>query len=131
MEWKPFPAKSSEVGKGWSEMVLPFKKGDFVTIKEIEGFVHKVDLLYTSLITRLNRIVVIPNSAITSGVIVNHSYEDIVRRRFHLSTSHNSDVKKAKALFYEAVDNPFLYAQQRIIELGVFLERTKSNPPAR
>ena len=38
----------------------PFEKGDFVTIKGIDGFVTKIDLLYTTLLTRLNRVITIP-----------------------------------------------------------------------
>ena len=82
----------------------PFKKGDFVTIKGIDGFVSKIDILYTSLNTRLNRVVVIPNSTITSDVLINHSHEEAVRRMFYLSISHNSSIQKAKELFYEAIE---------------------------
>ena len=82
----------------------PFTKGDFVTVKGEDGFIHKIDILYTHLLTRLHRIVVIPNSEITSGTIINHTHDEIVRRRWYLTIAYNSDVQKAKDAFYEAVD---------------------------
>ncbi len=83
----------------------PFKKGDFVTIKDVDGFVTKIDLLYTTLLTRLHRYVTIPNGAITNDVVQNHSHDDIVRRRFYLRISYDSDIKKAKEVLLEAMRN--------------------------
>lgn len=82
----------------------PFKKGDFVTIKETDGFVERIDILYTSLRTRLNRIVTIPNSTITSDVLINHHHEEMVRRMWYLKISHDSDLLYAKELVYRAID---------------------------
>ncbi|MGB1243043.1 MAG: mechanosensitive ion channel family protein [Chitinophagales bacterium] len=81
----------------------PFKKGDFVTIKGIDGSITKIDLLYTTITTRLNRIVTIPNSAITNDVITNHSREENVRRRFYLTISYDSDIKTAKKAIIDAI----------------------------
>ena len=83
----------------------PFKKGDFVTIKGIDGFVTNIDLLYTTLMTRLNRVITIPNGTITNDVIQNHSHEEIVRRRFYLHISYKSDIKKAKEILLDAMRN--------------------------
>ena len=81
----------------------PFKKGDFVTIKGIDGYVAQIDLLYTTLTTRLNRVVMIPNSSITNDVVTNHSKEENVRRRFYLDISYEADIAKAKEAMYEAI----------------------------
>ena len=83
----------------------PFKKGDLVTIKGIDGFVTNIDLLYTTLLTRLHRSVIIPNGAITNDVVQNHSHDEIVRRRFYLHISYNADIKKAKEVLLEAMRN--------------------------
>lgn len=82
----------------------PFKKGDFVTVKGEKGTVARIDLLYTTLLTRLNEAVTIPNSAVTSDVIINYTHEEMVRRRFYLSIAYHSDIKKAKQAFFEAVE---------------------------
>lgn len=83
----------------------PFKKGDFVTIDGEDGFVDQIDILYTTLLTRLHRKVIIPNSQITSDKLTNHTHDEIVRRRWYLDIAYNSDVKKAMQAFYEAVDD--------------------------
>ncbi len=81
----------------------PFKKGDFVTIKGVDGSITKIDLLYTTITTRLNRTVTIPNSIITNDVVTNHSREEIVRRRFYLGISYDSDIKTAKKVLIDAI----------------------------
>lgn len=81
----------------------PFKKGDFVTIDGEDGFIHEIDILHTVILTRLNRIVVIPNSRVTANKIINHSKEEFVRRRFYLNISHDSDIKRAKEAIYDGI----------------------------
>ena len=81
----------------------PFKKGDFVTVKDIDGFVTDIDLLYTTLTTRLNRVVNIPNSSITNDVVTNHSRMENVRRRFYIGISYDADIKKAKEVLINAI----------------------------
>ena len=81
----------------------PFKKGDFVTIDGEDGFINDIDLLHTVMLTRLNRIVVIPNSIVSAHKIINHSREEFVRRRFYLNISHDSDIKKAKQAIYDGI----------------------------
>jgi small conductance mechanosensitive channel len=81
----------------------PFKKGDFVTIKDTDGFVTNIDLLYTTLTTRLNRVVTIPNSSITNDVVTNHSREENVRRRFYIGISYDADIKTAKEVLINAI----------------------------
>ena len=83
----------------------PFKKGDFVTISQEDGFIERIDILATTLRTRLNRIIIIPNSKVTSEKIINHFDQDIVRRRFYIGISHDSDIRKAKDIILEACLN--------------------------
>jgi small conductance mechanosensitive channel len=83
----------------------PFKKGDFVTIAEEDGFIENIDILATTLKTRLNRIITIPNSKVTSDKIINHFKLETVRRRFYLGISYNSDIEKAKKIILETCRN--------------------------
>lgn len=98
----------------------PFKKGDFVNVKGEKGTVAKIDLLYTTLLTRLNEVVTIPNSAVTSDVITNYTQEKMVRRRFYLSIAYHADIKKAKQAFHEAVENtPHILPEPRpVVEVA-------------
>ncbi len=83
----------------------PFKKGDFVTISSEDGFIEKIDILATTLRTRLNRIIIIPNSKVTSEKVINHFDQELVRRRFYIGISHNSDIRTAKKLIVETCKN--------------------------
>jgi small conductance mechanosensitive channel len=49
----------------------PFKRGDFVTAGGSEGTVEEIGIFTTTLTTPDNRKVVVPNSAITGGTIIN------------------------------------------------------------
>jgi small conductance mechanosensitive channel len=49
----------------------PFKRGDFVTAGGSEGTVEEIGIFTTTLTTADNRKVVVPNSAITGGIITN------------------------------------------------------------
>jgi small conductance mechanosensitive channel len=49
----------------------PFKRGDFVTAGGSEGTVEEIGIFTTTLTTGDNRKVVVPNSAITGGIITN------------------------------------------------------------
>jgi small conductance mechanosensitive channel len=49
----------------------PFKRGDFVTAGGSEGAVEEIGIFTTTMTTPDNRKVVVPNSAITGGIITN------------------------------------------------------------
>jgi small conductance mechanosensitive channel len=51
----------------------PFKRGDFVTAGGTEGTVDEIGIFTTTLTTGDNRKVVVPNAAITGGIITNFS----------------------------------------------------------
>jgi small conductance mechanosensitive channel len=53
--------------------IIPFRVGDWIRASGVYGRVAKIDDLYTTLVTRENETVVIPNSRLTSDVIVDRS----------------------------------------------------------
>ncbi len=62
-------------------------------------------ILATTLRTRLNRFITIPNSKVTSDKIINHFKEEVVRRRFYLGISYDSDIRKAKQIILDTCRN--------------------------
>jgi small-conductance mechanosensitive channel len=54
----------------------PLRLGDRVTVGEHTGFVEEMNLLYTTLVTDEARRVYIPNSQLTSAMIVNRTIRD-------------------------------------------------------
>jgi|SRR5579875_2667988 len=53
--------------------IAPFKVGDWIKTSGSYGRVSKIESLYTTLVTPANEIVVIPNSKLTSDVIVDRT----------------------------------------------------------
>jgi small-conductance mechanosensitive channel len=53
--------------------IIPFRVGDWIRASGVYGRVAKIDDLYTTLVTHENEAVVIPNSRLTSEVIVDRS----------------------------------------------------------
>jgi len=82
-------------------ILKPFIKGEFVTIQGHDGFVEEINLLTTTLRTRLNRLVTIPNGVVSNNIISNHFREEKVRKKFNIGISYNSDIRTAKKIVME------------------------------
>lgn len=85
--------------------VKPFKKGDHVQIGDVEGIIKKISILTTELKTFDNKRIVMPNSQVTSGSIVNFTANPTRRIDFTYSVSYNSDMKKVKEVLFKAVSD--------------------------
>jgi small conductance mechanosensitive channel len=89
----------------------PFKAGDMVDVAGISGVVQRVDIFQTIFKTGDNKKIIVPNSQITGGAIINYSAE--ARRRIDLviGISYDSDLRQAKQI----LDN-ILSADSRILQ---------------
>ncbi len=82
----------------------PFRVGDVVEYNGIVGTVHTINILYTHMETPDNKAVFIPNGQVSSGALVNYSYNDIRRVDMVFSVSYASDVEAAKAAIQTVLD---------------------------
>lgn len=89
----------------------PFKAGDMVDVAGISGVVQRVDIFQTIFKTGDNKKIIVPNSQITGGAIINYSAE--ARRRIDLviGISYDSDLRQAKQILEE-----ILSADSRILQ---------------
>jgi len=89
----------------------PFKAGDMVDVAGISGVVQRVDIFQTIFKTGDNKKIIVPNSQITGGAIINYSAE--ARRRIDLviGISYDSDLRQAKQILEE-----ILSADSRILK---------------
>jgi small-conductance mechanosensitive channel len=73
-------ALSTPLGNIGSGLIVaftqPVRLGDRVSIAEATGFVEEISLIYTVLVTDDNRHVYVPNTQLTSSVIVNRTVND-------------------------------------------------------
>ncbi|WP_462173412.1 mechanosensitive ion channel family protein [Pseudoalteromonas xiamenensis] len=86
-------------------MLRPFKSGDYIEAGGRAGSVQKIEIFSTELRTPDNKVIIMPNSAIMSGPIVNFSREATRRIDLVIGVSYDSDLKKAKDVLQSVLDN--------------------------
>ena len=87
-------------------VMKPFRVGDYIvtTTTGIEGTVKIIGLIYTSLLTPDNRVVVIPNGGLANSSITNVTAEDKRRIEIQVGISYESDLRRAKELLLQILD---------------------------
>jgi len=81
----------------------PFGVGDFVEIDNAAGAVVDIGFFNTSLITRQNTTVFVPNKTILDGNLTNYSKTELIRLDLVYGISYADDVLKAKKILEEIV----------------------------
>jgi len=69
----------------------PFKAGDYIEAQGVAGTVQDVRITSTTVITLDNKVVVLPNGALSNGVIKNYSKMDWRRVDLTVSVEYGSD----------------------------------------
>ncbi len=89
----------------------PFKVGDFIEAQGQMGVVKEIQIFNTILTTVDNRIVIIPNSPLSTGVMINYSAEELRRVDFTFGIGYGDDIDKAKASLHKIIES-----DQRILK---------------
>lgn len=89
----------------------PYKVGDWIECQNTAGTVREIQIFHTILTTADNKVVYIPNGALSSGTIVNYSREDIRRVDWIVGVEYGENFTKV-----EAVTRRILAADKRILE---------------
>lgn len=84
----------------------PFTAGDYVEVAGQSGTVLEVGITYTKLQTPDNKIVSLPNSAISGAQIVNYSVSGTRRVDIAVSASYDDDVDMVLEALKEAAELP-------------------------
>ncbi len=90
----------------------PVRHGDFVRVGGTLGTVEDIGLRATHIITRDEVTIIVPNSALITAEVVNHSRPTTsLRIRVTVSVAYGSDVEKVQRVLYEvARDTPRVLA---------------------
>ena len=98
----------------------PFRAGDYVEAGGVSGSVDSVQLFVTVMKTPDNKRVIIPNSQITSGSIINYSAEERRRVDMVFGIGYDDDIRKAKEILERLVsqDSRILKDPAPIIVVG-------------
>ena len=82
----------------------PFRSGDYIDIGTVAGTVREIKIMYTVLITRDNKKVIVPNSHITDSNIINFTAEENRRIDLLYSISYSDDLEKAREAILTAAN---------------------------
>ncbi|MBQ4834216.1 mechanosensitive ion channel [Pseudoalteromonas sp. MMG010] len=85
-------------------LLRPFKSGDFVEAGGKAGTVKKIEIFSTELRTPDNKVIIVPNSGIMSGAIVNYSRESTRRIDLVIGVGYDADLRKAKEVLTSVLD---------------------------
>lgn len=98
----------------------PYKVGDFIEAQGQSGTVKEIQIFNTVLKTPDNKIILIPNGPMSTGIVKNYSREEIRRVDFSFGISYGDDYEKAKAVIEEliAADSRILKTPEHFIALG-------------
>lgn len=87
----------------------PFHAGDYIVTEKCEGIVEEIGIFYTKLVTIDNQSVSIPNSVLSSNIVVNASAKENRGVDINLSVAYGTDIETARqALIGCAMSNPLV-----------------------
>lgn len=76
----------------------PFKLGDYISAQGQDGVVDDIGICYTKIVTIDNKVVYLPNSALSTGTIVNFSEKELRRVDLTFSVAGNDPVMVRQTL---------------------------------
>lgn len=91
----------------------PFKAGDYITAQGYSGVVQEVNIASTKILTVDNRVVILPNGALSNGNIDNYSAMGLRRVDWTVSVEYGTDPDGC----IEAIKD-ILSADSRILDAG-------------
>lgn len=93
----------------------PFGVGDYVKISGETGHVHEIQLFFTQLTTKDNRLIIIPNGDVFGSTIENIFANDELRVHCDVGTDYPADIDETREVLLEAARQ----VDDRIEEKGV------------
>jgi small conductance mechanosensitive channel len=83
----------------------PFGPGNYVEAAGVAGTIKEIGIVYTKLTTPDNKLILIPNSEISSGKIVNYSSESTRRIDNRFSASYDDSPEAVKKAILDALSS--------------------------
>jgi small conductance mechanosensitive channel len=76
----------------------PFKAGDFIEGAGVAGVVEKVEMFTTTMRTPDNKTIIVPNSNLSGGNIINYSAKETRRVDLTVGASYDADIKHVRSV---------------------------------
>lgn len=100
-------------------ILKPFTIGDYIISGSNEGVVKGIDIFYTRLLTADNKLVVIPNGALSNSPITNVTNQDIRRVDIVVGVDYSEDIRKVKNLLSDIANNYELIEKDKGVDIFV------------
>ena len=98
----------------------PVKVGEYITGGGAEGTVQEISIFSTTILTVDNKVIVVPNSAILNGNIVNFSRMPERRVDMSFSVSYGADFREVKKLLTKIADsNDKIIHDDKVMKIAV------------
>ena len=81
----------------------PFKVGDFIEAQGVAGTVREIQMFNTLVATGDNKIILLPNGPVSTGIINNYSRETVRRVDMTYSISYGDDFEKAREVLMRLI----------------------------
>jgi small conductance mechanosensitive channel len=100
----------------------PFDTGDFISAADVEGTVRNMNLVNTTIVTIDNRLLIIPNSKIWGGVILNFTGQQTRRTDVVYNVSYSEDLDHVQRVLEDLIasDERFLTTPEPIVRVKQF-----------
>lgn len=86
-------------------LLRPFKVGDYIETGIYGGTVEQIGLFYTNLVTIDNKLILIPNGALSNGSLINYSAKSQRRVDLSFSVGYENNLPHVKEVLKDIVDN--------------------------
>lgn len=80
-----------------------FKKGDYVSVGDVEGSVEQINFLFVTLRTPDNKRITIPNSTIVNNSVTNVTANETRRVQLLFNVAYETDIDKVKEVVLNSV----------------------------
>ena len=100
-------------------LMQPLQVGDWVRINDKEGRVQRIDFMYTEILTIDRRTVFIPNSLVTSQVVVNFSHDDTRLIELYFDIGYNNNHHKAIEVLKDVFKKEKFIINPERTEIGI------------
>ncbi len=115
----------------------PFKRGDHVQVNGIEGIVQNIKLMTLELISFDNKLLILPNSAVTTNNVINFSALPTRRLEWKFFVAYNTDLNLVEKILKELISGqekiskkpaPIIFMSEQNLDGGVtYIVRAWSN----
>lgn len=93
-------------------LLRPYKVGDVIESQGVIGTVREIQIFHTILVTADNKVIYIPNGALSSGTITNYSRENTRRLEWIVGVEYGENYDKV-----ESTVRTILASDQRVLDV--------------